>query len=270
MNNNQINRTENSQFLKISVITLLIFIFSFTFYCSKDEEKTQKKIPEKVRKKHSPKPVITRVDLEPANPTSVDFIRVVPVLEDPGMQHVNFKYFWFVNSKEIPGNDSRLLPKEYYKKNDRVYCRVSATRGVMESKIVNSDVIKIRNAPPVINLTPVGSFSVPGQFYYKIQAQDPDGDQLSYHLVEPIDQGINLNSETGEIEWDIQELPSQEKHVTLRPEDESRQKPEKAEKVNQHTLSSRVEIVFDVRDVDDGSTRGVIPLDLTKGEEIPQ
>jgi len=213
------------------------------------------------------------VEIDPQEPTVADFVRVLPQLKDKNLKFVTFTYHWTVNGEPINQEES-LLDKQYYKKGDIVSCKVTAKRGPLVSEIVSSPEVKIGNAPPIIDNLPSESFRIPGRFVYNIQARDPDGDTLSYHLVSPTDQGIYLDESTGTITWDINDFPeSYQEEQELRPEDESGKPAEQPETIDQSShIPSQVRIVYEVRDNDGAVTASAIVLNLSKESagEIPQ
>jgi hypothetical protein len=254
----------------ILVIVAALIFLAASVHCSKCSKSDEPKGRVWEQQSKRPlKPVIAGVRLEPRQPTAAHFITAQPSLEDPGMSHVKFTYQWFIDGKNVPGNDQNTLAGGLHKKGDRVYCQVTASRGIYTSRPVKSKAVTVQNARPRINLQPVDRFETPGRFYYTITASDPDGDPLSYRLIAPLDVGIIVDRETGEITWDIAELPNEK--TMPRQEDErapTRGKiipPSKSPK-----LSSIVTIIFEVTDPEGAAAKGSLELNLAKGNEIPQ
>ena len=167
--------------------------------------------PQPVKKRVAPPrretfPVISGVKfLNP--PRANTDLEVEVTLEKPDPE-VRLNYRWFVNDKEVVGVQESVLPAHHFSGGDWVHCRVTAIREDRESRMVKSKYILIRSAPPVLELEPIPEFSVPGTFEYRIIATDPDaypGDesQLTFELISPKDLGIDLNPQTGEIKWEI-------------------------------------------------------------------
>ncbi|MCP5047613.1 MAG: hypothetical protein GY940_10600 [bacterium] len=183
-----------------------------------------------------------------------------------------------MNGEKVREGDKKLLDKNCYKKGDDIYCRAKAVRGIYASKDINSREITIANAAPIVDLSPVDRFQVPGRFQYTIAATDPDNDTLSYHLLSPLEVGIDLHPETGKIVWDIHRLPKGETAINQSndPADETgtslpgKEEKEADEKNPFSKLSSVVKIVFEVRDEDDATVVSAIILNLAQGEEIAQ
>jgi hypothetical protein len=276
----------SSKLFSFTGIVFVIIAVLFSYHCtrcSKERHDSRNIAPVK-KPKRSPEPVIVEVKLDPLDPTSVDFIRALPVLEDTRMRYVKYTYHWYVNGNLVPENNNKLLARQSYKKGDKVYCRVMASRGTHESKPINSKRITIQNAKPVLNLLPVTPFKIPGRFHYTIKATDPDGDPLNYRLVAPLDLGITVDPETGEMTWDIQEIPKDEppvresqtkgsadeeggsrENVKRKPEPKQ---PDKAEP----RITPILRIIFEVKDSDGAAVQGSIDLDLSEegvGKEMP-
>lgn len=267
----------------VFIIIAVLFSYQCT-RCSKEGRDTRDITPVK-KPKRSPVPVIVEVKLEPPEPTSVDFIRALPVLENTRMTHVKYTYHWYVNGNHVPENNDSLLARQSYKKGDKVYCRVMASRGIHEAKPINSKRITIKNAKPVLNLLPVTPFKIPGRFHYTINASDPDGDPLNYRLVAPLGLGITIDPETGKMTWDIHEIPKDEPAVSHTQtggsadeeagnrENVKRKPIPKQPDTAGPRLSPIVRIIFEVKDSDGAAVQGYIDLNLSKegqGKEIPQ
>ena len=134
-------------------------------------------------------------------------------LEKPD-DKVTFEYRWFVNDREIEGINTNILPKDEFKKDDWVFCKVTATKDNLKSRTIKSKYVKILGTPPLFNPKPIQAFQVPGEFFYKIEAFDPDlqdnvfltdeeKNTLKFELISPKKEGIILNSKTGEMKWHI-------------------------------------------------------------------
>lgn len=267
----------------IFTAVVVLSLIAVTFSCSKDDKKTDDK--KVVKPKPLPvKPDIAKVEIDPPAPTSSDFIRAVPVLEHPKMRFVEFTYRWFVNNEAVVDGDKKLLDKKKIKKGDSVYCLVKAVRGRYQSEEVESDEIEIGNSPPVINLPPIASFEVPGEFRYQINASDPDGDSLDYSLLKPQNTSMYIDPATGAVSWNITEQMrdefentpplstsggSEEEEGASAPSTEDRKKRD-IPTVIEETPTPYVEITFKVTDSDGASATASITINLIKGREIAQ
>lgn len=255
---------------RVGKLLIIFVLLSVTFFCSKSEEKKEEKVRKVPTSIH---PEITKIEIDPAAPTSSDFIRALPKLKYGQPRYVTFSYLWFVNGESIPNFNKQLLDKKYYNKGDTVYCRVKATRGKLKSKEVKSRKIKIANSPPIINYSEIGSFEVPGEFRYTIDATDPDGDNLVYRLLAPLDRGIVIDAGTGVIEWYIDDVTEDQESEPLALAEDEEEEPAQ-ERDSQASAdqkkekpSSLIKIVFEVRDNDGAAVTSSIHLNLKKGAE---
>ncbi len=219
-------------------------------------------------------PVITEIKIEPPEPISTDFIRAVPVLANPKMRFVKFQYQWVVNSEEVPEGTGRLLDKQYYTKGDTLYCVIKGTLGKYDSGEVESDDVTVGNAPPEFKYSSVAPFQVPGEFRHQVRASDPDGDDITFTLLEPTDRGIDLDPETGMLTWYMEKIPDDlletAEAPVPEPEDESAAPTSEGAKSEQEKISPYVKIVYEVRDSDGAVALEAIQLDLLKGTEIAE
>jgi hypothetical protein len=272
--------TKNNHIFKIMIIGMLMVLVGVTFFCSKKKEKTDQ-YQVKPRKTPSLEPVIAKVEFEPPEPTSSDNIRANTLLKDPRMKYVKFQYQWFVNGEIIPGEEDAHLEKQHYKRGDIVYCRAKATRDIYESKIVKSKEVKIKNSMPLITQVPWDNVKLGDLFHYTINARDPDGDPLTYHLVSPLDLGIKLDPNTGDIRWDTRDIPKpepieiksgSEMRVSKTGEgyDESAISKSPPVVKKQKQRPTIVKIVFEVRDPDGAAAVSSIQLNFTEEGGKPQ
>ena len=267
------------------VVTLLLILLIVVVFFHRDDGVKRKSGPDKGKAAPTlANPEIDKVEIDPPAPTSTDFMRAVPVLKNPAVRFVTYNYRWFVNGEAVVGGDKKLLDKENFKKGDTVYCLVKAVRGRYQSKEVESDEIVVGNSPPVIIYVPIANFEIPGEFRYKIVAEDPDGDTLTYTLLEPKDSAIQLDSETGEMSWYINEQMREifegkdeivENTGTGSSEEEERtssieSKPAPPELVKEEKPTPYVQIVFQAADPDGATAVGSININLLQGREIPQ
>jgi hypothetical protein len=241
---------------KIPVVLLSVLILMVALilpHCSKkkSDASNDKETVTEVTKSLIPE--IDKIRMDPEDPASVHIIRALPFLKDRRMRGVKFDYVWFVNDEEIIQHNERVLNSDYFKKGDQVYCNIVASRGKYQSKPMDSPKVKIRNSRPRIHSSRVEPFSIPSSFHYSINATDPDDDPLSYKLLEPQGLGIDVNPDTGELTWDIVEIPNK------------RQTSDDTDSIT--TISPIVVIHFEVRDSDNAIATAAITLNLRRGKE---
>ena len=150
---------------------------------------------------------ILQIAFVPVHPVSSDDLRVVPAVTDGSLDDIDYQYQWVVNNNPVADVSGDQLTHDHFRKRDWVYCRVKAAqRGTSrESAWIKSNLVGIGNTPPSMTPLPVGNFTVPGVFRYRIEAIDYDQDELTYELLSPLDAGIRLDPRTGRMEWKIDE-----------------------------------------------------------------
>ncbi|MCX6583163.1 MAG: hypothetical protein NT166_23560 [Candidatus Aminicenantes bacterium] len=276
--------SKRNTIIVVTGIILVMLILAAIFFWPKDRDRVIKTAGGEIVIKEKPplptNPEMTGVRLTPGAPSSQDFLHAQPVLKHPDMQFVKYSYQWYVNGDSVPDAKGNILENKYFKKGDAAYCRIKAVRGSIEAEPIDSDEINIGNSPPFLNLKPVPPFDIPGEFSYTINAEDPDGDPLSYRLLEPLDRGIVLNGNTGVIKWYIDEAPADaqgQDEPAPRPEDEgasssAKSRPEPETESAIPAIPSSITIIFEVSDSDGASVTGSIELNLSRarGSEVPK
>ena len=101
---------------------------------------------------------------------------------------------------------------------------------------------------------------------YQIEATDPDGDELEYKLVSPLDMGIDLDAKSGLISWtinnDILSLIEAKKSAN-----EEISEPDTSEREPSNSMT--IDIHFQVSDGDGGLEVRKIMLEYLKIKEKP-
>ncbi len=145
-------------------------------------------------------------------------IEAIPVLSDKQAVK-NYKYRWFINEREVKGEANSILSRDYLRENDWVFCLVSIQEEGESYPEFKSKLIKVKGTLPLVNLAMIEKFDSPGIFRYRINAEMPkpeddepeftDGEDqepeevVKFELISPLKKGIELNTLTGEIVWDI-------------------------------------------------------------------
>lgn len=111
----------------------------------------------------------------------------------------SYEYEWHVNEDEIE-NNKMSLSSDFIKKGDEIYCVIIPIKNDETYISMKSETIKIKNAPPIIKYKSRPVIDDLGNFVYKINAVDIDGDKLTYSLIKPLG-GMTIDISTGEINW---------------------------------------------------------------------
>lgn len=144
-------------------------------------------------------PEIGTVRLEPKAPTTGNKVKASATSSDPDDDPVTLKYQWFVDDREVPGEGEELTLAGV-KKGSWVHVRVSTNDGDAEGSWKYSPKHQVVNSLPVVKSSLPAEVPPDRKFSYRIVAEDPDGDALTYDLVKS-PPGMVLSGST--LEWDV-------------------------------------------------------------------
>lgn len=243
--------------LHVCLITVMIFSFGF---CSK-KKAGKSNLSDEISE------VIEKLELDPAQPHSNSYVRVLARYKTNKYNHLlHLKYEWRVNGKVVSEVHSKLLNRKYFKKKDAVQCTVSIVQGKKILNKIKTRKIKIANSPPKILEKPLPKVKVPGMMLYQIEASDPDGDELEYKLVYPLDLGIDLDIKNGLMTWTIND-------DTLALIEARKVAEEEADAQNSSERETQavmpLAIQFQVSDGDGGLALGKINFEYTRRKGKP-
>ncbi len=182
---------------------------------------------------------LSSVRLSPPAPTAATDLSAEAVVAPPEPEESEFHYRWFVNDKEVEEAGDATLACGNFRKKQWLHCLARVTSGERTSDWLHSKRVLIANSSPKLEASAMEDFAVPGQFDYRISAMDPDQDALTFELLAPLGQGIDLDSRTGVLTWKLDEEAVQR-------------------------LGTKIEIKFAVSDGDGGKSSGTITLNLSK------
>ena len=145
-------------------------------------------------------PVMLGVTLRPEGEVAPGADLIATALaRDPDGDSIDYTYRWRVNDTPISHREAMLDTRELVR-GDQIQVFVFASDGDEESDSIESIVVRVGNAPPMISSNPDGNWS-DGAFRYEIQARDPDRDgTLRYSLREGPD-GMTLDPVLGVVLW---------------------------------------------------------------------
>jgi hypothetical protein len=141
-------------------------------------------------------PAVVRADVKSIVENGTEVLRIVPVGVDPEGDAVTFVYEWTKNGEPVGTGDGI----RGFKRGDRISVKITPYDGRLygQQKVLNT---QVRNTSPRVDVKGEPSFD--GKvFTYRIKAEDPDGDKLTYALVEA-PRGMTVNGETGAVTWPI-------------------------------------------------------------------
>jgi hypothetical protein len=145
------------------------------------------------------RPLLERVQIEPgAAIVAGKPIVARPSASDPDGDSLRFLYRWTVNGRQAH-EDRAVLATDTLRRGDTVQLEVVATDGIEDSEPLNSPRLRVLNAPPRIVSLPAEP-SNDETVRYQVRAEDPDGDDLQFHL-EQAPEGMRIDALTGAIRW---------------------------------------------------------------------
>ncbi len=163
-------------------------------------------------------PIITDVTITPEYIYSRTDIHIEVKVEDPDHDETNLTYKWFVNGGEILYEKAPVLKSDKFERGDNVSFQVIPSDGKEDGNVFNSALMAIPNGVPFFLSSPPSTFKS-HSYNYKVRAEDPDGDHLEFRLSEA-PEGMIIDTESGEINWDITEDGEGEHIVEIIAEDD--------------------------------------------------
>lgn len=124
---------------------------------------------------------------------------VTPPLPDG----VEFEYRWYISNQQVDDASGPVLKSGNFRKKQWILCEARAIAGEKTSNWLKSDFVRIANSPPQVEPLAVEGANVPGRFSCQLKATDSDNDELTYKLLAPLDMGIELDTKTGLLTWDL-------------------------------------------------------------------
>jgi hypothetical protein len=140
------NKTEPDglwPFIKSIALFLFLFLLLVNLSCEKQEKIEPKP------KTNSP-PVITSVSILPEKPNQESELSVLVQSNDPDGDPVTYRYQWIKNDEDMVAENKNTLKPGILKKGDIIQVKIIPSDGKEEGKPFLSALVKILNAPPVI------------------------------------------------------------------------------------------------------------------------
>lgn len=165
---------------------------------------------------NSPPEIVAINFVDPAIHHGVDIVLDV-VASDADGDSVSFAYRWMLNGEEIPGQVSGRLPGDLFRKGDRVAVHVVPADVLNEGVPFIGREFAIPGAPPnFVSEPPLRFQSL--NYQYQVRAVDPDGDPVSYSLIDP-PQGMTIDPKSGLLEWALANVSVGDYRIRIRAAD---------------------------------------------------
>jgi hypothetical protein len=147
-------------------------------------------------------PVVTRVAIAPNPATSSHTLQAVVAVGDQDSDHLSVIYEWTVDDETIIGQEESSLASRYFRRGNKVQVAATPFDGVDKGNTRRSGVLVILNSAPKIVSDPPER-AEKGVYRYAVQAEDPDGDPLRFSLQGQPPAGMEVDSETGVVQWQV-------------------------------------------------------------------
>ncbi len=163
-------------------------------------------------------PRVTAVSLTPQTARAGDRLEAQVEASDPDHDRVDLTYKWYRNDAIIKEGEDSFLDTTGFAAPDRITVEVSASDPAGSGHSSKSEPLVLGNSGPRIVSTPPAA-ATQDRFDYSVQALDPDGDRLTYHL-EMAPPGMVISLESGHIGWQIPTDQQGTFHVKVVAKDE--------------------------------------------------
>jgi len=163
-------------------------------------------------------PRVTAVSLMPQTARAGDRLEAQVEASDPDHDRIDLTFKWYRNDTVIKEGEDSFLDTTGFAAPDRIAVEVRASDPSGSGHSSTSEPLALGNSGPRIVSTPPTA-AVQDRFDYLVQALDPDGDRLIYHL-EIAPPGMVISSESGHIGWQIPTDQQGTFHVKVVAKDE--------------------------------------------------
>jgi hypothetical protein len=144
-------------------------------------------------------PTLGEVKLDRMNPVTGGTVHAIVASNDMDGDKLSFVYQWYADDKEVPGNGD-VLSLNGIRKGSWIHVRVEARDEDRPGPWKFSPKYQVVNSLPVVKSALPPTIPSDRKFVYRIVAEDPDGDTLTYRLVKS-PPGVVLNGPA--LEWQI-------------------------------------------------------------------
>jgi hypothetical protein len=138
---------------------------------------------------------------------------------DADKDRIRYRYAWYINDRQLPGETKATLDVGLCKKGDEVYAEIVAMDGDDESPPFKSEPVRIGGNVLKITSQPPKSIGEDRRYVYQVATEAPDPEALMFSLVSS-PTGMTI-SKTGRVEWQLPDpkLGTQAYEVVIRVAD---------------------------------------------------
>ena len=148
-------------------------------------------------------PAVSWVAIGPATPSSTTSLAAVAKGRDLDNDELSFSYQWAVSGEPVVGQEGPSLASNYFKRGDQVEVTAVPFDGTDWGQPGSSIKVTISNSPPIIKSTPPAELREGTTYRYQVEAEDADGDTLSFSLQGEPPRGMVIDAKTGVVEWQV-------------------------------------------------------------------
>ena len=160
-------------------------------------------------------PTITNVFITPFSPIKGTDLHIAIKSSDADNDVISYFIKWYKNGTVV-STDS-ILPGNMIKGGDRIFALVTPFDGYVKGPSVKTPVITVKNSAPVITSTPPRHLT-DKQLVYKVVAEDPDGDPVTFSLVSHPKEAV-INGETGLLQYTVSSSSPKEINFIVKASD---------------------------------------------------
>ena len=148
-------------------------------------------------------PKVTAVSLDPELPRRNSVMKARVEASDPDGDTIAFSYQWVKNGEVLMGESSETLRDPTLKKGDRIILRVEPYDREGTGEEVASQEVVIFNSAPVITSSPRAQKMKSSLYQYRVVAEDPDGDPITFSLGSSSPRGMTIDPQAGLVRWKV-------------------------------------------------------------------
>ncbi len=120
---------------------------------------------------------------------------------DADSDRMRYRYRWFINDREVPGQNKSKLSVAECQNGDEIYAEVVATDGDEESPPTKSEPLRIGSNVLQITSQPPQSVGADRRFMYQVSVTGPEPEAIVYQLISG-PAGMKM-SKSGSVEWEM-------------------------------------------------------------------
>jgi len=149
-------------------------------------------------------PVASAVTIAPAPLVAGQDAQARPVGKDPDGDRIRWRFRWERDDEHSIGDDAPILPGASVRRGDRLRVIATPWDSSGPGTPVTSDPIVVGNRSPRIVSGPPGTIEG-AKIAHAVQAEDPDGDPLTYALEGKVPEGLTISAE-GVLSGDFEKM----------------------------------------------------------------